>query len=75
MKPSLFAALFATVLLFHPLSGATQQSPLPAPVEGIEWRAGTAIEGGLSFARTRRLPLTESLEVFAPEHPEDSFSG
>ncbi len=36
---------------------------------------GIAIEGGLSFARTRRLPLTESLEVFAPEHPEDSFSG
>ena len=36
MKPSLFAALFATVLLFHPLSGATQQSPLPAPVEGID---------------------------------------
>ena len=51
MKPSLFAALFATVLLFHPLSGATQQSPLPAPVEGIEWRAGTAIEGGLVLAR------------------------
>jgi hypothetical protein len=51
MKPSLLAALFATVLLFHPLSGATQQAPLPAPVEGIEWRAGTAIEGGLVLAR------------------------
>ena len=51
MKPSLFAALFATILLFHPLSGATQQSALPAPVEGIEWRAGNAIEGGLVLAR------------------------
>ena len=51
MKPSLFAALFATILLFHPLSGVAQQSPLPAPVEGIEWRAGTAIEGGLVLAR------------------------
>ena len=51
MKPSLFTALFATSLLFHPLSVAAQQSALPAPVEGIEWRAGTAIEGGLVLAR------------------------
>ena len=51
MKPSLLTALFATSLLFHPLSVAAQQSALPAPVEGIEWRAGTAIEGGLVLAR------------------------
>ena len=51
MKPSLFTALFATSLLFHPLSVAAQQSALPAPVEGIEWHAGTAIEGGLVLAR------------------------
>ena len=30
---------------------AAQQSALPAPVEGIEWHAGTAIEGGLVLAR------------------------
>jgi len=51
MKPSLFTALFAASLLFLPLSGWAQQPTLPAPVEGLEWRAGTAIEGGLVLAR------------------------
>ena len=52
MKPSLFTALFATILLFHPLPGAAQQASLPDPVDGVEWRAGTAVEGGMILAKT-----------------------
>ena len=51
MKPSLFTALFAAISLFLPLSGWAQQPTLPGPVDGLEWRAGTAIEGGLVLAR------------------------
>ena len=51
MKPSLFMALFAALLLIRPLAGVAEPTALPDTIDGIEWRAGTAIEGGLVLAK------------------------
>ena len=64
MKPSLFMALFAALLLIRPLVGVAEPTALPDPVDGIEWRAGTAIEGGLVLAKAEA-----GVQLFIDDRP------
>lgn len=50
IKPRLFTAVFIALLALHGAAGRVA-AEMPPPVDGVDWMAGTAIEGGIILGR------------------------